>query len=46
MIFGIADREADIVCNLPRALPEGRSRGVSQAITPAQGPKERLGVTS
>jgi alkanesulfonate monooxygenase SsuD/methylene tetrahydromethanopterin reductase-like flavin-dependent oxidoreductase (luciferase family) len=26
-MLGIAGREADIVCNLPRALPEGRSPG-------------------
>jgi alkanesulfonate monooxygenase SsuD/methylene tetrahydromethanopterin reductase-like flavin-dependent oxidoreductase (luciferase family) len=26
-MLGIAGRKADIICNLPRALPEGRSPG-------------------
>src|SRR4029450_9847713 len=37
-MLGIAGREADIVCHLPRALPEGRSLGSYKAITPAHGP--------
>src|SRR5829696_2468910 len=44
-MLGIAGREADIVCNLPRAPPEGRSPRSTKAITPAHGPQGRVGRT-